>query len=118
MVAIKNIYIPTYCSKCEFQKVKNYKGYCARTGSELMYGDLFNARPSDCPIVEIETADIPYDNVQEKVATQRELICNLNAMNDELQAKLDKIEQIVDKWNNDASHSFEDMCKINSILKE
>lgn len=32
--------------------------------------------------------------------------------------KLDKIEQIVDKWNNDASHSFSDMCKINEILKE
>lgn len=32
--------------------------------------------------------------------------------------KLEKIEQIVNKWNNDASHSFEDMCKINGILKE
>ena len=32
--------------------------------------------------------------------------------------KLDKIEQIVSEWNNDASHSFSDMCKINGILKE
>lgn len=32
--------------------------------------------------------------------------------------KLEQIEQIIDKWNNDASHSFEDMCKINNILKE
>lgn len=32
--------------------------------------------------------------------------------------KLDKIEQIVNEWNNDASHSFSDMCKINGILKE
>lgn len=32
--------------------------------------------------------------------------------------KLERIEQIVNKWNNDASHSFEDMCKINGILKE
>lgn len=32
--------------------------------------------------------------------------------------KLEKIEQIVNNWNNDASHSFEDMCKINGILKE
>ena len=32
--------------------------------------------------------------------------------------KLDQIKQIVDEWNNDASHSFEDMCKINKILKE
>ena len=32
--------------------------------------------------------------------------------------KLDKIEQIVNNWNNDASHSFEDMFKINEILKK
>ena len=32
--------------------------------------------------------------------------------------KLDKIEQIVDKWNNDANNSFGDMCEINGILKE
>lgn len=32
--------------------------------------------------------------------------------------KLEKIEQIVNNWNNDASHSFGDMCKINEILKE
>lgn len=32
--------------------------------------------------------------------------------------KLEQIEQIVARWNNDASHSFEDMCKINGILKE
>ena len=32
--------------------------------------------------------------------------------------KLEKIEQIVNDWNNDASHSFGDMCKINGILKE
>lgn len=32
--------------------------------------------------------------------------------------KLEQIEQIVNMWNNDASHSFEDMCKINGILKE
>ena len=32
--------------------------------------------------------------------------------------KLAKIEQIVNEWNNDASHSFGDMCKINVILKQ
>ena len=32
--------------------------------------------------------------------------------------KLDQIKEIVNEWNNDASHSFEDMCKINKILKE
>ena len=32
--------------------------------------------------------------------------------------KFENIKQIVSEWNNDASHSFEDMCKINGILKE
>lgn len=32
-------------------------------------------------------------------------------------AKLKQIEQIVNDWNNDASHSFSDMCKINEIIK-
>lgn len=32
--------------------------------------------------------------------------------------KLEKVEQIVSGWNNDASNSFSDMCKINEILKE
>ena len=32
--------------------------------------------------------------------------------------KLEKTEQIVNEWNNDASNSFGDMCKINKILKE
>lgn len=30
--------------------------------------------------------------------------------------KLEQIEQIINDWNNDASHSFVDMCKINGIL--
>lgn len=32
--------------------------------------------------------------------------------------KLEKVEQIVNEWNNDASNSFSDMCRINKILKE
>ncbi|MBO7735657.1 MAG: hypothetical protein J6S67_24030 [Methanobrevibacter sp.] len=32
--------------------------------------------------------------------------------------KVEKVEQIVSDWNNDASHSFEDMCKINEIIKQ
>lgn len=32
--------------------------------------------------------------------------------------KFQKIERIVNAWNNDARHSFSDMCKINLILKE
>ncbi len=37
---------------------------------------------------------------------------------EEEKQRLDQIKQIVKEWNNDASHSFEDMCKINGILKE
>lgn len=36
---------------------------------------------------------------------------------DDCAEKLKQIEKIVARWNNDASHSFEDMCKINWILK-
>lgn len=36
----------------------------------------------------------------------------------ELKIKLERIRQIVNEWNNDASNSFGDMCKINGILKE
>ena len=32
--------------------------------------------------------------------------------------RLDKVRQIVNEWNEDASKSFGDMCKINGILKE
>lgn len=32
--------------------------------------------------------------------------------------KLEQIKKIVDDWNNDASHSFSDMCKINGIIKQ
>lgn len=32
--------------------------------------------------------------------------------------KLEYIKQIVNAWNNDASHSFSDMCKINGIIKQ
>lgn len=37
--------------------------------------------------------------LQNEIATQREVICNLNTMNDELQSKLDKIEQIVNDYD-------------------
>lgn len=32
--------------------------------------------------------------------------------------KVDEIKQVVNAWNNDASHSFSDMCKINEIIKQ
>ena len=42
----------------------------------------------------------------------------LEKENKRLKAKLDRIKQIVNEWNNDASNSFSDMCKINMILTE
>lgn len=58
---------------------------------QLIYSGCANCgRHPNCPLVEIE----------------------------ERNQKLEKIRQIVNEWNNDASHSFSDMCKINEILKE
>lgn len=48
-----------------------------------------------------ETERLTVDAItglQEEIATQREVICNLTAMNDELQAKLEKIKQIVSDY--------------------
>lgn len=53
--------------------------------------------------------------------TAGEVIIALQSLveqNNSLKERLKKIEQIVTSWNNDASHSFSDMCKINGILKE
>lgn len=53
--------------------------------------------------------------------TAGEVIITLQSLveqNNSLKEKLKKIEQIVNDWNNDASQSFSDMCKINEILKE
>ena len=53
--------------------------------------------------------------------TAGEVIIALQSLveqNNSLKERLKKIEQIVARWNNDASHSFEDMCKINGIVKE
>ena len=47
-------------------------------------------------------AELTVDTIaelQNEIATQREVICNLNTMNDELQSKLDKIEQIVNDYD-------------------
>ena len=42
----------------------------------------------------------------------------LEKENKRLKAKLEKIKHIVEEWNNDASHSFSDMCKINQVMKK
>ena len=60
---------------------------------------------------QIHRIDLSKEELQQAVN-------NLIEENKQLQMKLGKIEQIVNDWNNDASHSFEDMCKINVILKE
>lgn len=56
--------------------------------------------------------------LQETIATQREVICNLNAMNDELQAKLDKIKQIVNKPRIFADEYFVVAREIKEVLEQ
>lgn len=93
MVAIKGMeMLPRSCMNCDmFQMVEGDYGKCRcyLTQAYVNYSDEYlKKRASDCPLVEIE------------------------------ESKLEKIEQIVNAWNNDASHSFEDMCKINGIIKQ
>ena len=91
MVAIKDFEMPSCCIKCMLTTCKGKDepwNYCC----SVTLTDIFledNYKPTDCPLVEIKAEE-----------------------------KLEKIEQIANEWNNDASHSFSDMCKINGILKE
>lgn len=46
-------------------------------------------------------AKLAVDTIAElhnEIATQREVICNLNAMNDKLQGKLDRVKQTVSDY--------------------
>lgn len=123
MVAIKDMKMPSCCSECEY--IPKYCLYCLRLHQGIPR-DIFNkSRLSNCPLVEIQErkeekwipVNSPYDNVQEhKVVTQREVIYNLNTMNDELQAKLDKIEQITDKWITLEENSTFCMREIREVL--
>ena len=56
--------------------------------------------------------------LQEKIAEQTKTIRWLMEKCDSMQYKLESIANIVNEWNEDASKSFGDMCKINGILKE
>ena len=62
-------------------------------------------------MVAIKNMEMPKECQRFTMADKLELI-KLELM------KLEQIKQIVNEWNNDASHSFEDMCKINKIFKE
>lgn len=59
-----------------------------------------------------------WQKAYEKYTQDNSYRGKLEKENKRLKAKLDRIKQIVKDWNNDASHSFSDMCKINGILKE
>lgn len=78
--------------------IENY-----RVSDEKIYGML----------TPIYTFEVATDDILQAIG-QDETSTTLVTMAD----KLDQIKQIVNEWNNDASHSFEDMCKINGILKE
>jgi hypothetical protein len=56
--------------------------------------------------------------LQDKIATQREVICNLTAMNDELQAKLDKIEQIVNNYDGSTPSMIKQFSEIQKVLEQ
>ena len=55
--------------------------------------------------------------LQEKNAEQTKTIRLLMEECDSMQYKLESIANIVNEWNEDASKSFGDMCKIKGILK-
>ena len=55
---------------------------------------------------------------QNEIATQREIICNLNAMNDELQAKLDKIKQIVNNYDGSTPSMIKQFSEIQKVLEQ
>lgn len=56
--------------------------------------------------------------LQNEIATQREVICNLNAMNDELQAKLDKIKQIVNSYDGTMTTMIYLYSKIQDVFEQ
>lgn len=59
----------------------------------------------------------PHGKIYEEHILILDLIKKLEQHEDCVK-KLNKIKQIVNKWNNDASNSFSDMCKINVIIKQ
>lgn len=98
MVGIKDMETPKDCKKCplmgtdgapkDFFKPMMCVAIWA-TKHEIKHC-IDGKKRDDCPLVEIEECKIE---------------------------KFEKIEQIINEWNNDASHSFEDMCKINMTLR-
>ena len=55
---------------------------------------------------------------QEEIATQREVICNLNVMNDELQANIDKIKQIVNNYDGSIPSMIKQFSEIQEVLEK
>ena len=113
------------CKKCGSTKVfidtkGNQTGiYCSDCGKWIKW-----ATKDEIRLIEhnsISNAKLTVDviaELQEKITTQREIICNLNAMNDELQAKLDKIEQIINDWNDDCQECQRDLWMYLADIKE
>ncbi len=92
------------CKKCGSTKAfTDTKGnqtgiYCSDCGKWIKW-----ATKDEIRLIEhnsTSNAKLTVDTIaelQNEIATQREVICNLNAMNDKLQAKLDKIEQLLNE---------------------
>lgn len=102
-------------TKHECAIVMAYTGACMLSGEDFNTFHEYIEKLMGRPVWTHELADKNIvDQIKEKSKTDFLELCRIAAEED----KLEKIEQIVARWNNDASHSFEDMCKINGILKE
>lgn len=113
------------CKKCGSTKVfTDTKGsqtgiYCSDCGKWIKW-----ATKNEIRLIEHNStsdAKLTVDTIaglQEEIATQREVICNLTSMNDELQAKVDKIKQIVNKPRIFADEYFRVAREIKEILEQ
>ena len=92
---------------------KSYNGRHRFSSREELYNKNKVIRMNDAKLAVNTIAEL-----QNEITTQREVICNLNAMNDELQTKLNKIEQIINEWNDDIQASQKDLWMYLADIKE
>lgn len=113
------------CKKCGSTKVfTDTKGsqtgiYCSDCGKWIKWATKNEIRL----INRNSTSDVKLTvdailGLQEMIATQREVICNLNAMNDELQAKVEKIRQIVNNYDGSTPSMIKQFSEIQKILEQ
>ena len=131
MVAIKDFGMPSCCVNCDMcLPCALDEGLCYLTQNTI--GNIYDKRPGDCPLVEEhKVGKWIYDKTSQNwrcsecsetpktlgyVGTSAFMTEHFKFCN-HCGAEMLGVEKIADDWNNDASHSFEDMCKINGIIK-